>query len=148
MAPSENRTAATYPETRGRTSTVSTACSRPVNSSHSVTSRSTTFATVTCGGGGGPCCADVCEQPAASVVIVRTAASVWRVFIGSQCATSQWAHTIGQWPHMSLARAPYADPRRPGEGDLRLLDDGRLVHQGRSYCTATCLIIGNMADQH
>src|SRR5215203_6293093 len=41
-----------YPDTRGWISTWSTASRRPVNSSHSVTSRSGTSATVTaCGGG-------------------------------------------------------------------------------------------------
>ena len=44
--------------------TESTACSRPVNSSHSVTSRSMTLATVTCGGGGAACCAAVLAHAA------------------------------------------------------------------------------------
>ena len=39
IAPSVKRTAATKPDTRGRTATVLTASRRPVNSSHSVTSR-------------------------------------------------------------------------------------------------------------
>ena len=56
-APSSNVTLATKPDTRGRTATVSTASSRPVNSSHSVTGRSTTAATVTLGGGGCAGCA-------------------------------------------------------------------------------------------
>jgi hypothetical protein len=41
-----------YPETRGRISTVSTAWSRPVNSSQSLTRFSSTCATLTWGGGG------------------------------------------------------------------------------------------------
>ena len=46
--PSAKATRLMYPETRGRISTSSTASRRPVNSSHSVTSRSSTGATVTC----------------------------------------------------------------------------------------------------
>jgi hypothetical protein len=66
--PSEKRTAETNPETRGRISTESTACRRPVNSSHSVTSRSITGATVTWGSGDGACWAAVPVHAARATV--------------------------------------------------------------------------------
>src|SRR5271156_2539971 len=54
--PSVNATLSIYPVTRGRISTVSTACSLPVNSSQSFTRFSMTGATLTSGGtaAGGP----------------------------------------------------------------------------------------------
>ena len=64
IAPSRKRTPATKPDTRGRTATVLTASSRPVNSSHSVTSRSTTWRRETFGGGGSAGCAAGRAQPA------------------------------------------------------------------------------------
>src|ERR1700752_1964108 len=50
-----------YPETRGRISTDSTGSSRPVNSSHSFTSFSTTVTTLT--GKAGCCVTDAFLQP-------------------------------------------------------------------------------------
>ncbi len=89
-------------------STESTACSRPVNSSHSVTSRSMTWATVTCGGGGGPCCAAVCEQPAATIVNASDAKSVG--FIRSQCVCHAGGEQSGSGRrssyHVSISSAP------------------------------------------
>src|SRR5687767_10084717 len=61
-----------YPETRGRTATESTASRRPVNSSHSVTSRETTSATVIFGGGGVSAgCATAREQAVTNASDVR-----------------------------------------------------------------------------
>src|SRR5262249_33996329 len=52
------------PETRARTSTLSTAVKRPVNSSHSVMTFCTGCATVTDGGGGAEPAAGLRSQPA------------------------------------------------------------------------------------
>src|SRR6266516_4350826 len=61
ISPSVKCTDCKYPLTRARTSTDSTASSRPVYSSHSTTSRTTGWLTVTFGGGGleGCCCVQV-----------------------------------------------------------------------------------------
>jgi len=50
--PAWRRTSSRWPETRARSSTVSAASTRPISSSYSVTSFSSTGATVTLGAGG------------------------------------------------------------------------------------------------
>src|SRR4029453_3316750 len=125
--------------TRGRTATASTACRRPVNSSHSVTSRETTWATVTCGGGGGACCASVCVQPTESATSASDATAVsfiqWAVW---RCDVSQ---TIGQWLQTRLAPEPETNIRPSAEDDLRLLDEGTLVRADHLVYGSTCSII-------
>src|SRR5690349_17104082 len=58
------RVATTYPDTRGRTSTLSTASKRPVNSSNSVIDFETTLAAATGGGAAGVSEASLRAQPA------------------------------------------------------------------------------------
>ena len=55
------------PETRARTSTVSSASKRPVYSSHSVIDFCSGFETVTGGGGGAPPATGLLSQPASTV---------------------------------------------------------------------------------
>src|SRR5215470_9148939 len=62
--PSLKCTESMKPETRARTSTLSTAVKRPVNSSHSVMTFCTGCATVTDGGGGAAPAAGLRSQPA------------------------------------------------------------------------------------
>src|SRR5215510_1603784 len=61
--PSLKCTESMNPETRARTSTLSTAAKRPVNSSHSVMTFCTGCATVTAGGGGAELAAGLRSQP-------------------------------------------------------------------------------------
>src|SRR5487761_53033 len=72
--PSTKLTDEMYPDTRGRTSTWSTALKRPLNVSESVTDCEMTCATVTCGAGGGAAACWAAASPA-QPDSVRTAAT-------------------------------------------------------------------------
>jgi len=118
-----------------------------VSSSHSVTSRSITVATVTFGGGGAAGCADVCVQPATTMVnasagsshrparrnrTVKTDAKAKCGVIRWQCGLPDARRTIGQWPHLPLPLEHHANPRRLGDRDLRLSAEAAVVHADMS----------------
>ena len=63
-----------YPETRARTSTVSSATNRPTYSSWSTTLRFIGAATVTFGGGGAPRCCGASLQAASATGIANNSA--------------------------------------------------------------------------
>src|SRR5262249_13021238 len=103
-----------YPETRGRMATEFTASRRPVNSSHSVTSRETTSATLIFGGGGVPAgCAETRAQACSSGERSKRAIDV--AFISHKVSVPRCHETIGRWCIESLMRK--------GEGGLVLSDD-------------------------
>ena len=121
-----------------------------------------TGATATCGGGGGPCCAAVFVHAARMTVKAsgadRSATRAAREKRGDvamnrrvhdpQCRAREHTSTIGQWAQIGLAHRDQAGTRPVAEADLRLLDEGALIHASPSRTSHGWSIIEGMGEDN
>src|SRR5215813_6025090 len=98
-----------YPDTRGRISTDSTASNRPVNSSHSFTSFSTTVTTLTGNGGASLFAGDLLQSTTIRDIVANAATvSILSIMISGSCihnlknANNSWLILFSKIVHCFL----------------------------------------------